>query len=50
MPKVNCPDCERSIAMHELEAQTVAQRQGFSTSYRCPFCRQGIEDVGQHLH
>jgi len=49
MPKVSCPDCERSIATHELEARTVAQRAGFSTNYRCPFCRGDIEDVSRHL-
>ncbi|SNZ16046.1 hypothetical protein SAMN06269185_2682 [Natronoarchaeum philippinense] len=46
MPKVDCPDCERHIAMHELEARTVTQGDGFSTNYRCPFCRGNIEDVG----
>jgi len=49
MTKVSCPDCDRSIAMHELEARTVTQRSGFDTSYRCPFCRGDIEDVRSHL-
>jgi len=35
--------------MHELEANTVAQSAGFSTSYRCPYCRQDIDDVADHL-
>ncbi|MFW5919237.1 MAG: hypothetical protein ACOCSF_03450 [Halanaeroarchaeum sp.] len=45
MTKVECPDCGRSIAMHELETRTVAQAEGFETSYRCPFCRSNFEDV-----
>lgn len=49
MPKVSCPDCGRSIAMHELEANTVAQTSGFSTNYRCPYCRNDIENVSEHL-
>jgi len=49
MPKLSCPDCDRHIAMHELEANTVTQRDGFDTSYRCPFCRGDIEDVGSRL-
>ena len=44
--KVACPDCGRSIAMHELETRTVAQRNDFQTNYRCPFCRSDINDVG----
>lgn len=35
--------------MHELEANTVAQRSGFSTNYRCPYCRTDFEDVSKHL-
>ncbi|GAB3413417.1 hypothetical protein GCM10027435_07330 [Haloparvum alkalitolerans] len=49
MPKVLCPDCERRIAMHELETNTVAQSSGFATTYRCPFCRHEVEDVTEHL-
>lgn len=47
--KVACPDCGRSIAMHELETRTVAQRNDFRTNYRCPFCRSDINDVGELL-
>lgn len=46
MTKLSCPDCSRSIAMHELETRTVAQRSKFQTSYCCPFCRTDIPDVG----
>ncbi|MFB6167849.1 MAG: hypothetical protein ABEJ43_03280 [Haloferacaceae archaeon] len=49
MPKVDCPDCGRAIAMHELEAKTVAQSNGFETRYRCPFCRSDVEDVRKRL-
>ncbi|WP_458188899.1 hypothetical protein [Haladaptatus sp. NG-WS-4] len=49
MPKVSCPDCRRNIAFHELETNTVAQSDGFSTSYRCPFCRNTIENVAELL-
>lgn len=49
VPKVLCPDCGRQIAMHELEAKTVAQSNGFDTSYRCPFCRSDVNDVTNHL-
>ncbi len=49
VPKVLCPDCERRIAMHELETNTVAQSSGFATTYRCPFCRHEVEDVTEHL-
>lgn len=45
MPKLACPDCERDVAMRELETQTVAQRNGFETTYRCPFCRSDFENV-----
>jgi len=45
MPKLVCPDCTRDVAMHELDTQTVAQRSGFQTTYRCPFCRANFEDV-----
>ena len=47
--KVACPDCSRSIAMHELETKTVAQRNDFQTNYRCPFCRSDINNVGDLL-
>lgn len=49
VPKVQCPDCGRQIAMHELEANTVAQSSGFDTSYRCPFCRSDVDDVTNHM-
>ncbi|QLG60229.1 hypothetical protein [Halorarum salinum] len=49
MPKVNCPDCGRGIGMHELEAKTTAQSGGFSTRYRCPFCRTDMDDVTEFL-
>jgi uncharacterized protein with PIN domain len=49
MPKLACPDCNRDVAMHELDTQTVAQREGFETTYRCPFCRADIDDVGELL-
>lgn len=45
VPKFDCPDCDRGIAMHELETRTVAQRTGFETNYRCPFCGADFEDV-----
>lgn len=43
--KLECPDCGRAIAMHELETRTVAQSTGFRTSYRCPFCRTDFDDI-----
>lgn len=49
MPSLDCPECERGIAMHELETNTVAQTTGFETSYRCPFCRADFDDVAQLL-
>ena len=49
MTKVACPDCSRNIAMHELEARTVARTSGFTTNYRCPFCRANFDDVGDNL-
>lgn len=49
MPKLACPQCDRSVAMHELDTQTVAQREGFETTYRCPFCHTDIDDVGSLL-
>ncbi len=49
MPKVACPECGRDIAMHELEAKTVTQRDGFETRYRCPFCRSDLDDVTENL-
>ncbi len=45
VPKVHCPDCGRQIGMHELEAKTTTQSSGFSTRYRCPFCRTDMDDV-----
>ena len=49
MPTVACPDCDRDVAVHELDTNTVTQREGFETSYRCPYCRSTIEDVGELL-
>lgn len=49
MPKIACPDCDRDVAMHELETRTVAQPSGFETNYRCPFCRTDIDDVSEHF-
>ncbi len=49
VPKVPCPDCRRNIAFHELETKTVAQSNGFSTNYRCPFCRNVIRNVAELL-
>lgn len=45
MSKVACPHCGRDVAMHELDTQTVAQRNGFQTTYRCPFCRSNFDEV-----
>jgi len=47
--KVACTQCGRNIALHELETKTVAQSGGFSTNYRCPFCRSDIDDVAEQL-
>ncbi|WP_435099126.1 hypothetical protein [Halarchaeum sp. P4] len=49
MPKLDCPECERGIAMHELQTRTVAQTTGFETNYRCPFCRSDFDEVGDLL-
>jgi len=49
VPDIECPDCSRVIAMHELETRTVAQSEGFQTTYRCPFCRADFDDVKQLL-
>jgi len=49
MPKLTCPECHRDIAMHEIEAKTVAQSTGFDTHYRCPFCRADVDDVTHQL-
>jgi DNA-directed RNA polymerase subunit RPC12/RpoP len=49
MPKIECPECGDRIAVHELEAKTVAQSSGFDTRYRCPFCRADVEDVASRL-
>jgi hypothetical protein len=35
--------------MHELEAKTVAQSDGFATRYRCPFCRSDVDDVSGNI-
>lgn len=45
VPALECPECRRTIAMHELETRTVARTKGFRTTYRCPFCRADFEDV-----
>ncbi|EJN59672.1 hypothetical protein SAMN04487950_3138 [Halogranum rubrum] len=50
MPKLNCPDCQRDIGMHELKAKTTTvQSGGFSTKYRCPFCRTDMDSVADYL-
>jgi transposase-like protein len=49
MPKVHCAGCGRDIAMHELEAKTVARSSGFDTRYRCPFCHEDVNDVADNL-
>lgn len=43
--KIACPDCDRGVAMHEIETRTIAQKGEFQTNYRCPFCRSDFEDV-----
>jgi DNA-directed RNA polymerase subunit RPC12/RpoP len=45
--QLECPDCDKGIAMHELETRTVAQTTGFQTNYRCPFCRSDFDGVQQ---
>lgn len=45
MPEIECPECGRAIAMHELETRTVATREEFETTYRCPYCGADFEDV-----
>ena len=49
MVSVHCEACGRDIAMHELEAKTVTQREGFDTRYRCPFCHTDVENVADSL-
>lgn len=49
MPKLRCSGCGKGIAMHELEAKTVAQSSGFHTRYRCPFCHEDVDDVSDSL-
>ena len=49
MPRVACPDCERDIPVHRLETRTTAQREGFDTRYRCPFCRADFANVADRL-
>ena len=49
MPKLNCPDCRREIGMHELKAKTTACSGGFSTKYRCPFCRTDMDSVADYM-
>lgn len=50
MPKMTCPDCDRDVALHELQTKTVARRQGFDTRYRCPFCRSDVDNVFERLN
>jgi uncharacterized C2H2 Zn-finger protein len=45
VPDLECPDCERIITMLDLETRTVAQSDGFRTTYRCPYCGAEFEDV-----
>ena len=47
--KIACPDCERGVAMHELETKTIAGKTGFTTNYRCPFCRSDFEDIAESI-
>jgi transposase-like protein len=47
--KVNCPECERGVPVHRLETQTVAQREGFATNYRCPFCRADFSEPTEFM-
>jgi DNA-directed RNA polymerase subunit RPC12/RpoP len=49
MVRVHCAGCGRDVAIHELETKTVAQRSGFETRYRCPFCHEEVEDVADSL-
>lgn len=49
MPALNCPACERTIGMHELKAKTTACSGGFSTKYRCPFCRTDKDSVADYM-
>ncbi len=44
MPDIECPECGRQIAMHELETRTVARREEFETTYRCPYCGGDFPD------
>lgn len=46
MPETECPECGHEIAMHELETRTVATRDEFETTYRCPYCGHDFEDPG----
>jgi len=49
VPKVSCPECAEQVPVHRLETNTVAQREGFATNYRCPFCRADFESADEHL-
>lgn len=49
MSDLECPECGRAIAIYELETRTVAQTEGFRTTYQCPFCRAEFEDVAPLL-
>lgn len=49
VPKVSCPDCGQEVPVHRLETQTVAQREGFTTNYRCPFCRADFDNAAQYM-
>ena len=49
MSQLDCPECGRDLSLHQLDTQTIAQRNGFETTYRCPFCRADVGDLQQHL-
>jgi len=44
VPDIECPECDRRIAMHELETRTVARPDEFETTYQCPYCGHVFED------
>lgn len=45
VPDIECPECGRRIATHELETRTVATQDEFETTYRCPYCGGDFPDV-----
>jgi len=49
VPKVSCPECRREVPVHRLETKTVAQREGFTTNYRCPFCRADFDSAADNM-